>query len=191
VKGAPGCGLGCGCAGLAGALALALAIGLAGALGGVWATSAAAADSPTSGGATGAIVWPVDGVLTQRFGPTRLTLEPRRCYAGRCYAHFHDGIDLAAPMGTPVRAMAAGRVLLAGRVTDGAVVVGLDHGAGLRSLYGHLEVELAVRAGDTVVAGQVLGQVGMTGNTTGPHLHFGTWQDRVPVDPLGLLPARP
>ena len=188
MKGAPGCGLGCGCAGLAGALALVLAIGLAGALGGVWAT-AAAADS-SAGGVTGAVVWPVDGVLTQPFGPTSLVLEPPRCYQGTCYAHFHDGIDLAAPLGTPVRAMAAGRVVLAAMVPDGAVVVEIDHGAGLRSLYGHLEPDLAVTVGDSVVAGQVLGTVGMTGNTTGPHLHFGVWQDGVPIDPLGLLPPR-
>lgn len=189
MKGALGCGLGCGCLGLAGALALVLAVGLAGALGGVWAT--AAADSTTIGGATGAVVWPVDGVLTQRFGSTQLTLEPPRCYAGHCYAHFHDGIDLAAPRGTPVRAMEAGRVVLAGRVPDGAVVVEIDHGAGVLTLYGHLEVGLAVAVGDRVVAGQVLGAVGMTGNTTGPHLHFGVWRAGVPVDPLTILPPRP
>jgi murein DD-endopeptidase MepM/ murein hydrolase activator NlpD len=189
VKRAPGCGRGCGCLGLAAALALALAIGLAGALGGVWAT--AAADSPTSGGATGALVWPVDGVLTQRFGPTQLVLEPPRCYAGHCYAHFHDGIDLAAPLGTPVRAMAAGRVVLAGLVPDGAVVVEIDHGAGVLTLYGHLEVGLAVAVGDRVAGGEPIGAVGMTGNATGPHLHFGVWSAGVPVDPLTILPPRP
>jgi murein DD-endopeptidase MepM/ murein hydrolase activator NlpD len=137
------------------------------------------------------VVWPLKGRITQGFGPTSLVLEPARCIAGRCYTHFHDGIDLAAPLGSPVRAMTAGRVVLAGRVADGAVVVEIDHGAGLRSLYGHLEVGLLVRVGDRVVAGQALGQVGMTGNTTGPHLHFGVWSAGVPVDPLTVLPARP
>jgi murein DD-endopeptidase MepM/ murein hydrolase activator NlpD len=129
-------------------------------------------------------------VLTQRFGPTSLVLEPPRCYAGTCYAHFHDGIDLAAPLGTPVRAMAAGRVVLAGRVPDGAVVVEIDHGAGVLTLYGHLEVGLAVAVGDRVAGGESIGAVGMTGNTTGPHLHFGVWSAGVPVDPLTILPPR-
>ena len=80
---------------------------------------------------------------------------------------------------------------LAGRVPDGAVVVEIDHGAGVLTLYGHLEVGLAVAVGDRVVAGQVLGAVGMTGNTTGPHLHFGVWRAGVPVDPLTILPPRP
>ena len=195
MRGAAGCGPGCGCLGLAGALALALAMGLAGALGGVWATAAAdgaaggvAAAGGTGGG--GAVVWPVDGVLTQGFGPTALSLEPPRCWGGRCYPHFHDGIDLAAPLGTPVRAMSAGRVVLAGRVPDGAVDVELDHGAGVLTLYGHLQPGLAVAVGDRVSAGQALGAVGMTGNTTGPHLHFGVWVGGVPVDPLGVLPPR-
>ncbi|MHB8959620.1 MAG: M23 family metallopeptidase [Candidatus Limnocylindrales bacterium] len=137
------------------------------------------------------VVWPVDGVLTQGFGPTTLSLEPPRCWGGRCYAHFHDGIDLAAPLGTPVRAMAGGRVVLAGRVPDGAVDVELDHGAGVLTLYGHLQARLAVSVGDRVAAGDVLGAVGMTGNTTGPHLHFGVWSAGVPLDPLSVLPARP
>jgi murein DD-endopeptidase MepM/ murein hydrolase activator NlpD len=137
------------------------------------------------------VVWPLDGRVTQGFGPTDLVLEPARCTAGHCYAHFHDGIDIAAPLGTPVRAMAAGRVVLAGRVADGAVVVEIDHGAGMLTLYGHLQARLAVIDGDTIVAGQVIGREGLTGNTTGPHLHFGVFEGGVPVDPLLVLPARP
>ena len=103
------------------------------------------------------VVWPLDGRLTQGFGPTDFTAEPARCYEGHCYAHFHDGIDIAAPLGTPVRAIATGRVVLAGRVSDGAVVVEIEHGAGVISLYGHLNPTLSVRDGDSVVAGQVVG----------------------------------
>ena len=137
------------------------------------------------------VVWPLDGRITQAFGPTTFTAEPARCYAGTCSAHFHDGLDIAAVLGTPVRAIAAGRVVLAGRVADGAVVVEIDHGAGVLSLYGHLEVVLAVRVGESVVAGEVIGRVGLTGNTTGPHLHLEIWSAGVPIDPLDVLPVRP
>ena len=139
-----------------------------------------------------AVVWPVAGArITQGFGPTPLALEPPRCYRGVCYLHFHDGLDLAAPLDTPVRAIAAGRVTIAGRVADGAVVVQIEHAGGVTSLYGHLQPGLAVRVGDDVVAGQAIGSVGMTGNTTGPHLHLEIDLAGVPVDPLTVLPAAP
>jgi murein DD-endopeptidase MepM/ murein hydrolase activator NlpD len=94
-------------------------------------------------------------------------------------------------MGTPVLAMAAGRVTLAGRVADGAVVVMIDHGSGVITLYGHLEPTLAVSKGDEVATGQLLGSVGLTGHTTGPHLHLEVWSGGVPIDPLTVLPPRP
>ena len=143
-------------------------------------------------GAAAAVVWPVAGArITQGFGPTSLALEPRRCWRGTCYPHFHDGLDLAAPLDTPVRAIAAGRVTIAGRVADLAVVVQIDHGGGVTSLYGHLQPGLAVRVGDDVTAGQVLGAVGLTGNTTGPHLHFEIDASGIPIDPLPILPRKP
>jgi murein DD-endopeptidase MepM/ murein hydrolase activator NlpD len=137
------------------------------------------------------VVWPLVGTITQGFGPTTFTAEPPRCYEGHCYAHFHDGLDIAAPLGTPVRAIAAGRVVLAGRLSDGAVVVEIEHSPDVLSLYGHLQVTLAVHLGDSVVAGQVVGRVGLTGNTTGPHLHFAIYDAGVPIDPLLILPVRP
>lgn len=136
------------------------------------------------------IVWPVTGTISQGFGPTTFTAEPARCYLGHCYPHFHDGIDIAAPLGTPVRAIATGRVVLAGRLSDGAVVVEIEHSPDVISLYGHLQPTLAVHEGDSVVAGEVLGSVGLTGNTTGPHLHFAIYAG-VPVDPMQILPVRP
>jgi len=137
------------------------------------------------------LVWPLKGPITQGFGPTDFTLEPARCYEGTCYAHFHDGIDIAGPVGTPVRAIAAGQATIAGRMPDGAVVVQIEHRPDVFSLYGHLEPELAVRAGQSVVAGQVIGSVGLTGLTTGPHLHFEIVASGIPVDPLLVLPPKP
>lgn len=143
-------------------------------------------------GATAAAVWPVaGGRVTQGFGPTALALEPPRCWLGRCYAHFHAGLDIAAPLGSPVRAIAAGRVTIAGRVADGAVVVQVEHAGGVTSLYGHLQPGLPVRVGDDVVAGQAIGAVGVTGNTTGPHLHLEVDVAGAPVDPLTVLPPSP
>jgi murein DD-endopeptidase MepM/ murein hydrolase activator NlpD len=136
------------------------------------------------------VVWPADGRISQRFGPTSITAEPPLCYEGTCYAHFHDGLDIAAPIGTPVVAIAAGRVILAGRVPDGAVVVMIDHGERVETLYGHLEPALAVSKGDQVAAGQRLGTVGLTGHTTGPHLHLELWHGAKPIDPLTVLPPR-
>lgn len=137
------------------------------------------------------VVWPLDGPITQGFGPTDFSLEPPRCYEGTCYAHFHTGIDIAAPLGTPVRAVAVGQVTVAGRLSDGAVVVEIEHQPDVFSLYGHFQPDLAVHVGESVVAGQVIGQVGLTGVTTGPHLHFEIDASGVPIDPLLILPRKP
>ena len=138
------------------------------------------------------VVWPVEGGwISQGFGPTSFTLEPAGCFEGKCYAHFHDGIDIAAPLGTPVRAIAAGRVTIAGRISDGAVVVEIEHSPGVLSRYGHLEPGPAVRVGESVSAGELVGSIGLTGNTTGPHLHLEIYASGEPVDPLLVLPAEP
>ena len=138
------------------------------------------------------VVWPIEGGrITQGFGPTDFSAEPPDCYQGTCYPHFHDGLDIAAPLGTPVRAIASGQVTFAGPVADGAVVVIIEHSPGVDSLYGHLQPELAVRVGESVIAGTVIGSVGLTGNTTGPHLHLEITAAGEPVDPLLILPPAP
>lgn len=138
------------------------------------------------------VVWPVDGGrISQDFGPTSFALEPPLCFEGRCYPHFHDGLDIAAALGTPVRAIAAGRVTIAGRVAGGAVLVEIEHSPGVFSRYGHLEPGPAVRVGESVAAGDLVGTIGLTGNTTGPHLHFEIYASGEPVDPLLVLPPRP
>jgi murein DD-endopeptidase MepM/ murein hydrolase activator NlpD len=109
------------------------------------------------------------------------------------YAHFHDAIDLAAPLAQPVLAAAEGRVTFVGHLSDGAMVVIIAHAGGLVSVYAHLDDTFArppVRIGDAVKAGQVIGFVGLTGITTGPHLHFAVSRAGQPIDPLSLLASR-
>ena len=131
------------------------------------------------------------GSRSQGYGPTSFSGEPAATVDGVTYAHWHDGIDIAAPLGTAVVSAAAGRVSYAGRLGDGAVVVVVDHPDGSQTEYGHLAPDLAVAAGDLVRAGQPLGVVGVTGNTTGPHLHFEVRRDGHTIDPDPWLHAAP
>jgi len=143
-------------------------------------------------GAAGAWSLPVRGVLTQPFGPTSFELEPPATYKGVSYAHFHAAIDLAAPLGTPVTAASDGVVAFVGHLPDGAMIVLIAHAGGYVSEYAHLDDTFAlppVKAGQAVKAGQVIGFIGLTGITTGAHLHFAVMKDRAPIDPLGLLQA--
>lgn len=120
----------------------------------------------------GTLVWPVDGVITQEFGCTGFGYEPP---LGNC-RHFHTGIDIAAPMYTPIRAAGAGRVVYEGPLSDGAWVVIIAHSQQLVTLYGHLDNRVhppTVRSGQVVAQGDIIGYEGMTGNTTGPHCHWG------------------
>lgn len=133
---------------------------------------------------------PLDGVMTQPFGPSALSLEPAAVYRGIAIAHFHDAIDIAAPLGRAVLAAAPGRVTYVGHLSDGAMVVVIAHDDGLVSLSAHLDDAFApppVKAGDRVTPGQVIGYVGMTGITTGPHLHFSVHDANGPVDPAIVL----
>jgi len=136
-------------------------------------------------------VWPAKGPVSQPFGPSRLSLEPPRTYHGVAYPNFHDGLDIAAPLGAPVLAAAAGRVAFVGHLPDGAEIVLVAHDAGLFTLYAHLDDTRAsppVRVGDAVRAGDPIGWIGLTGMTTGPHLHFVVRRGDEPIDPSGLLP---
>lgn len=98
----------------------------------------------------------------------------------------HNGIDFNATRGTPVVAMAQGRVALVGELYYTGKTVILDHGGGLFSLYAHLDT-LAVTQGRTVATGQKIGTVGSTGRSTGPHLHMGTRIGQSRIDPLALI----
>jgi murein DD-endopeptidase MepM/ murein hydrolase activator NlpD len=140
--------------------------------------------------ANGAWMAPVLGELTQGFGQTTYWGEPSRVYGGVFYAHFHEGLDIATAMYSPVVAAAPGRVVWVGHLPDGAMVVIIAHIGGLVSLYAHLDDRIApprVAAGDQVQEGQIIGAIGMTGMTTGPHVHFVVWRNGELIDPLTLI----
>lgn len=133
---------------------------------------------------------PTEGEITQPFGPTDVWVEPARTYGGVMYAHFHDGVDIAGAWAAPVVAPERGRVIYVGRMSDGAEIVVLAHDGGLVSMYAHLDAYDApppVAAGDEVAAGQRIGTVGLTGITTGEHLHWAVWRDGSLIDPLSLV----
>ena len=147
----------------------------------VIASLAVAAAAAAVGGATGGFTKPLQGaVITQGFGCTSFVFEVMdpHCPGG----HWHSGVDLAAPAGTPVRAIAPGHVTVLDSATGYGLHIVIDHGNGLSSLYGHLS-SVTVLSGDTVAAGDVIGAVGSTGNSTGPHLHFEIRRDGIPEDP--------
>lgn len=99
---------------------------------------------------------------------------------------FHEGIDLGAPFGTPVYSVFPGVVVSAGKTTVYGNMITIDHGNGLISRYAHLQAMFA-RVGDSVGAGQQIGEVGSTGWSTGPHLHFETRSNGVAINPMTYL----
>jgi len=123
---------------------------------------------------------PVPGDVSSAFGL-------RRVYNGQPRSQ-HKGLDLRGAAGTPVLAAAAGTVALAEELYFSGKVVYLDHGLGLFSLYAHLSA-IDVRPGQQVSRGQVLGKVGSTGRSTGPHLHLGCYALGMAVDPVPLMEA--
>ena len=108
------------------------------------------------------------------------------------YHYGHYGIDIAADSGTPAKAGAAGKVIFAGwKNNGGGYQVWIAHGSGLYTTYNHMS-SLTVGNGQSVGRGQQVGRVGMTGNATGPHLHFEVWRGKVwdggqRVNPLNYL----
>lgn len=98
------------------------------------------------------------------------------------YGRMHQGVDFAAAKGTPIQASASGTVAMAGWGGGYGNVVVLDHGRGMRTRYAHMH-RIGVKNGQQVAQGQTIGQVGSTGLSTGPHLHYEVWQNGKPVDP--------
>jgi murein DD-endopeptidase MepM/ murein hydrolase activator NlpD len=114
-------------------------------------------------------------------------LGPITSYFGYRWGGFHTGVDIGAPTGTPITASRGGRVVFAGwRGNYGNLVI-VDHRDGKTTWYAHLS-RFAVQAGAWVDRGQVLGYVGTTGRSTGPHLHFEIREADEPQNPLDFLP---
>ena len=102
------------------------------------------------------------------------------------WGSVHPGIDIGAPSGTPIKAAASGMVLTASYNGGYGNHVVLDNGNGIATAYAH-QSQIAVSVGQTVSQGQVIGYVGSTGFSTGPHLHFEVRVNGSPVDPMGYL----
>jgi murein DD-endopeptidase MepM/ murein hydrolase activator NlpD len=118
------------------------------------------------------LIWPVSAPMTSPFGWR--------------WGRMHEGVDLGAPYGTPIAAAAAGTVIYAGWLGGYGNLTVIDHGGGLATAYGH-QSRIGVSVGQSVAQGEIIGDVGSTGHSTGPHLHFEVRVNGQAVDPLGYL----
>jgi murein DD-endopeptidase MepM/ murein hydrolase activator NlpD len=124
-------------------------------------------------------IWPVTGRISSIFGLRRFFNEQER--------RPHSGLDIAAAEGTPIKAAASGTVIDSGDFFFSGNMIYLDHGQGIVSLYAHLS-KIAVKPGDVVKQGDIIGNVGQTGRVTGPHLHFAIISNQALIDPIFMLP---
>lgn len=122
--------------------------------------------------------WPAQGSVTSSFGyrihPLTLSYE------------FHSGIDISNEPGTPIYAAADGLVRHGGWQQGYGLSVLIDHGFGYSTLYGHMS-EIMVKEGETVKRGEMIGKVGSTGTSTGPHVHYEVWEYGSPVNPIKYM----
>lgn len=129
---------------------------------------------PSDGRVSGAgLIWPVSGPVTSGYGYR--------------WGRMHQGIDIGAGTGVPIRAAKAGEVIFAGTMSGYGNVVVIDHGGGFTTLYAH-QSRIGSSEGQSVNQGQVIGYVGSTGRSTGPHLHFETRVNGSPRNPRNYLP---
>lgn len=120
----------------------------------------------------GGCMWPTQGRVTSEYG--------------RRWGRMHQGIDIAAPTGTPIYAARAGQVFFAGQQSGYGNVIMIDHGGGFTTVYAH-QSRLYARRGQSVDRGERIGAVGNTGRSTGPHLHFETRYGGAARNPRGCL----
>lgn len=123
-------------------------------------------------------IWPVEGKVTSSFG------EREDPFNGE--GAFHAGVDISAGFGEPIHATADGIVEFADRTSGYGREVIIDHGHGVKTVYGHMS-GFAITAGDEVRRGQVIGYIGMSGRSTGPHVHYEVRIQNVPVNPHKYL----
>ena len=135
-------------------------------------SQAGAGSAGTGAPSAAGFIWPADGVVTSGFGMR--------------WGRMHEGIDIAAPIGTAIWAAAAGTVIHAGWLSGYGSLVVVDHGNGLATAYAHASAILVV-LGQQVSQGETIALVGSTGHSTGPHLHFEVRINGVAVDPLLYL----
>ncbi|MBI4699498.1 MAG: M23 family metallopeptidase [Nitrospirae bacterium] len=126
----------------------------------------------------GHFITPTDTVLSEEFGVTRIMNNKRNS--------IHRGVDYKGDMGTPVRAVNSGKVVLRDELFFGGRTLVIDHGTGLFSIYMHLS-EFRAAQGEKVSRGQLIGLAGMSGRATGPHLHMGVKLIGVNVNPVSLF----
>ena len=137
----------------------------------------AAYGSVSRGSGSGTLIWPVSGRITSPFGWRILWGRP----------NFHTGIDIGASYGTPVGAAASGKVVLAGWDGGYGRCVVINHGGGLATRYAHLS-RIDVNLGEQVNRGEVIGNIGESGNADGPHLHFEVIINGSVQNPMNYLP---
>jgi len=128
--------------------------------------------------------WPVASAAARVTSPFGYRVHP---ITGE--RRMHNGIDISAPSGTPVYATAAGRVAFSGKQTGYGHIVVVDHGGGIETAYAHLR-ERRVSAGESVRAGDRVGDVGRSGWATGHHLQYEVRRDGRHVDPMPYLPRQ-
>lgn len=120
--------------------------------------------------------WPVEGALSSPYG-IRMS---------GVVGDLHRGVDIAAPIGTPVRPVLGGRVRFTGTMSGYGRVIWIDHPDDVITVYAHLS-EIAVEAGQQVSKTTVIGRTGQSGHATGPHLHLEVWRWGREVDPVTML----
>jgi len=119
-------------------------------------------------------IWPTRGYISSAFGYRKSPFTGLR--------DFHKGLDIAARIGTPIKATAHGEVTFAGKKGSYGNLVVIDHGHGMVTRYAHMDT-IAVKRGDSVKRGNIIGEVGNTGRSTGSHLHYEVHLNGVPVNP--------
>ena len=120
-------------------------------------------------------IWPVDGIVTSRYGVRR--------------KRQHDGIDISAPRGTPVKAAAKGKVVYAKKMSGYGNLIVIKHSGNFFTAYAHLS-EYKTKVGDRVAQGDLIGLVGSTGRSSGPHCHFEVRHNAESRNPLFFLPKK-
>ncbi|MDR1971519.1 MAG: M23 family metallopeptidase [Treponema sp.] len=123
-------------------------------------------------------IWPISGYITSPYGYRNSPFTGVR--------QFHSGIDIGAVSGTPIKAAMSGRIIVAGWSDIYGNYVVVSHHSGYRTLYGHMSL-IRVKSGQYVSTGQRIGDVGSTGLSTNPHLHFTVYKNGVTVNPRTLM----